>query len=99
MITGLTCSWNQLRGLDGAPGAEAAWAGSWPPAGPGAHCDATIVPVVTGHLDRAVLDQLTAALLRRRLNGNSCRAAALSRSSYSLLCRAGIGAAAQTLEG
>ncbi|MGD0377057.1 MAG: DUF222 domain-containing protein, partial [Streptosporangiaceae bacterium] len=55
---------DQLRGLDGAPEAEAAWAGSWP-AGPGADCDATIVPVVTGQVDRAVLDQLAAALLRR----------------------------------
>jgi hypothetical protein len=51
----------QLRGLDGAAGAEAAWAG--PMAGPGAGCDASIVPVVTGHVDPDVLDRLAAALL------------------------------------
>src|SRR5215469_6653926 len=52
---------DQLRGLAGASAAEAAWAG--PAAGPGYDCDATIVPVVTGHVDTAVLDQLTAGLL------------------------------------
>ena len=60
---------DQLRGLDGAAAAEAAWAqAAWaargPAAGPGSECDATIVPVVSGHVDTAVLDQLTAALLR-----------------------------------
>ena len=59
---------DQLRGLDGAAGAEAAWAeAAWaargPAAAPGSDCDATIVPVVSGHVDPAVLDQLTAALL------------------------------------
>ncbi len=54
---------DQLRGLDGG-GGEAAWAAAWPPAGPGADCDAAIVPVVTGHIDQQVLDQLAAALLR-----------------------------------
>jgi Domain of unknown function (DUF222) len=53
---------DQLRGLPGAAAAEAAWAGA--AAGPGDDCDATIVPVVTGHLDPRVLDQLAAALLR-----------------------------------
>ena len=51
----------QLRGLAGASAAEAAWAG--PAAGPGYDCDATIIPVVTGHVDTAVLDQLAASLL------------------------------------
>jgi Domain of unknown function (DUF222)/HNH endonuclease len=51
---------DQLRGLDGAGAAEAAWAAA---AGPGYDCDATIVPVVTGHIDNAALDQLTASLL------------------------------------
>ncbi len=32
-------------------------------AGPGCDCDAAIVPVVTGHVDPAVVDQLAAALL------------------------------------
>src|SRR5580692_9276604 len=60
---------DQLRGLDGAAAAEAAWAqAAWaargPAAAPGSDCDAVIVPVVSGHVDPAVLDQLTAALLR-----------------------------------
>ena len=55
---------DQLRGLDGAAGAEAAWAARGSAAAPGSDCDATIVPVVSGHVDPAVLDQLTAALHR-----------------------------------
>ena len=55
---------DQLRGLHGAANAEAAWAARGPAAAPGSDCDATIVPVVSGHVDPAVLDQLTAALLR-----------------------------------
>ena len=60
---------DQLRGLNGAGAAEAAWAeAAWaargPAAAPGSDCDAVIVPVVSGHVDPAVLDQLTAALLR-----------------------------------
>ena len=43
---------------------EAAWAARGPAAAPGSDCDAVIVPVVSGHVDPAVLDQLTAALLR-----------------------------------
>jgi hypothetical protein len=35
-----------------------------PAAGPGADCDATIVPVATGTVDPVVLDRLAAALLR-----------------------------------
>jgi hypothetical protein len=53
---------DQLRGLPGAVAAEAAWAGP-APAGPGYDCDATIVPVVTGHIDPDVLDGLADALL------------------------------------
>jgi hypothetical protein len=56
----LHLSLDQLRGLPGAADAEAAWAG--PPAGPGADCDATIVPVVTGHVDPDVMDRLAAVL-------------------------------------
>ena len=55
---------DQLRGLNGAGAAEAAWAARGPAAAPGSDCDATVVPVVSGHVDPAVLDQLTAALLR-----------------------------------
>jgi hypothetical protein len=36
----------------------------WPTAGPGYDCDATIVPVLTGHIDSAVLDRLAALLIR-----------------------------------
>ena len=63
----------QLRGLPGGGAAEAAWAQAM--AGPGYDCDATIVPVVSGHIDAQVLDQLTAALLAR-LNPASWHAAA-----------------------
>jgi len=53
---------DQLRGLDGAAEAEAAWAARGPAAAPGSDCDASIVPVVSGHVDPAVLDRLAAAL-------------------------------------
>ncbi|HEV3289054.1 MAG TPA: DUF222 domain-containing protein [Streptosporangiaceae bacterium] len=61
----------QLRGLPGAPAAEDAWAAArasqpgWltGPEADAALCDATIVPVVTGHVDWAALDQLTDAFL------------------------------------
>jgi Domain of unknown function (DUF222)/HNH endonuclease len=57
---------DQLRGLPAAADAEAAWAsGRWPAAAPGTDCDATIVPVVSGHLDPEIVDQLAASLLRR----------------------------------
>ncbi len=59
---------NQLRGMPGADTAEAAWAG--PLAGPGYDCDATIVPVVSGHVDPDVLDQFARELLG---NGDSDR--------------------------
>jgi hypothetical protein len=54
----------QLLGLDGAGAAADEWAGHGATAGPGADCDATIVPVVTGHVDADLLDQLAANLLR-----------------------------------
>jgi len=56
---------DQLRGLPGAAGAEAAWAARGPAAAPGSDCDASIVPIVSGHVDPAVLDQLIAALRGR----------------------------------
>jgi Domain of unknown function (DUF222) len=52
---------DQLRGLPGAQNLESSWPGA--PAGPGYDCDAAIVPVVTGHVDPAVVDQLATALL------------------------------------
>src|SRR5499427_5047089 len=61
----------QVRGTPGASAAEAAWAaarGTQPgwltgPAADAALCDATVVPVVTGHVDWAALDQLAAMFL------------------------------------
>jgi Domain of unknown function (DUF222)/HNH endonuclease len=55
---------DQLRGLDTTGGT--ATGGPRPggtPAGPGADCDATIIPVVTGHVDLDILDRLAAGLL------------------------------------
>ena len=62
----------QLRALPGASGAEAAWRAAaaarghgWLP-GPdagAASCDATVAPVVTGHVDPAALDRLTEAFV------------------------------------
>jgi hypothetical protein len=62
---------DQLRGLDGAAGAEAAWAARGPAAAPGSDCDASIVPVVSGHVDPAVLDRLAAALRGEPASGES----------------------------
>jgi hypothetical protein len=61
----------QLRGLPGASAAEDAWAAAratqpgWltGPDADAALCDATIVPIVTGHVDWAALDQFTDAFL------------------------------------
>ncbi|HEY7144706.1 MAG TPA: DUF222 domain-containing protein, partial [Streptosporangiaceae bacterium] len=53
---------DQLRGLPGASGLASSWPGA--PAGPGSDCDASIVPVVTGHVDQEVVDRLAAVLLR-----------------------------------
>ena len=61
----------QLRQAPGASAAEAAWAAhratqpGWltGPAADAAACDATVVPVVTGHVDWAALDRLTEVYL------------------------------------
>jgi len=53
---------DRLRGLPGAPEAEAAWAGQ-ATAGPGDDCDAQIIPVATGRVDPGVLDRLATTLL------------------------------------
>jgi hypothetical protein len=62
----------QLRNLPGASEAEAAWRAAAAAHGPGwlpgpdagaAACDATVAPVVTGHVDPAALDRLTEAFL------------------------------------
>ncbi len=61
----------QLRGVPGAGHAEADWAAAaarehgWlaGPEADAAACDATVVPIVTGHLDPAALDRLVDAFL------------------------------------
>jgi hypothetical protein len=53
---------DQLRGEPGATALASSWPGA--PAGLGYDCDASIVPVVTGHVDQEVVDQLASALLR-----------------------------------
>ena len=61
----------QLRDLPGASAAEQTWAAArasqpgWltGPDADAALCDATVVPVVTGHVDWAALDQLTGTFL------------------------------------
>jgi hypothetical protein len=62
----------QLRGLPGASEAEAAWRAAAAARGHGwlsgpdaeaAACDATIAPVVTGHVDMAALDRLVEVFL------------------------------------
>jgi hypothetical protein len=63
----LLMSLDQLRGLPGGGAAEAAWAGSW--TAPGNECDATIVPMVIGHVDTRVLDQLADLLARLNAAG------------------------------
>jgi Domain of unknown function (DUF222)/HNH endonuclease len=57
---------DQLFGLDSDGQATAEWAGYGATAGPGSDCDASIVPIVTGHVDPDLLDQLAATLLRPR---------------------------------
>jgi len=73
----------QLRNGPGAPETEAAWAAARA-AQPGwltgieaqaAACDATIIPMVTGHVDWAALDRFTAAYLATRSSQDGCRCA------------------------
>jgi len=63
-----------LRGLPGATGAETGWTLARAAAGPGsvylsgaaaeaATCDAVLTPIVSGHIDEAILDQLTHLIL------------------------------------
>jgi hypothetical protein len=62
---------SQLRGAPGGSAAEAAWAAAratqtgWVagPAAGAAACDATVVPIVTGHVDWTALDRLTGIYL------------------------------------
>src|ERR1700729_4636651 len=69
---------DRLRGLPGASDAEATFPG--PIAPPGAECDATIVPVVTGHVDPVALDRLVALV---RGTGDDAEAAETARRELS----------------
>jgi Domain of unknown function (DUF222)/HNH endonuclease len=62
---------DQLRGLPGPVGTTVGRQPGGAPAGPGADCDATIIPVVTGHVDHAVLDKLASILLRFAASGGT----------------------------
>ena len=71
----------QLRNGPGATELEAAWAAARA-AQPGwltgaeagaAACDATIIPMVTGHVDWAALDRFTAAYLATRSGQDGCQ--------------------------
>lgn len=53
----------QLLGMAGSEQATVPWAGNGVTAPPGADCDASIAPVVNGHVDQDVLAELVAALL------------------------------------
>jgi hypothetical protein len=70
----------QLRNAPGASDVEAAWATARA-AQPGwltgieaeaAACDATVIPLVTGHVDGAALDRFTAAYLGARSGRDGC---------------------------
>jgi Domain of unknown function (DUF222)/HNH endonuclease len=65
----LHMSLEQLLGAGGAAEAVAEWAGYGATAPPGGDCDASIVPVVTGHIDPELLDYLAETLLRPAGNG------------------------------
>jgi hypothetical protein len=100
---------NQLRNLPGAEQSERACAGR--EGGPGwltgaeaeaAACDATIVPVVTGHPDPAALDRLTGVVLTGAMNngrGRASRPRPLSAATRRRLRRALLGLAADALSG
>jgi hypothetical protein len=93
---------DRLRGLPGASDAEAAYPG--PAAPPGAECDATIVPVVTGHVDPVALDRLTALLrgdgeaeaARRELSAQAARRIVLKAAADVLSGPTGLAAYLRT---
>ncbi len=63
----------------------------WPAAAPGTECDATIMPVVTGHLNHDLLDKL-AALLTRPVTGPGSGTPGTSTCDH---CGTGYGPATQ----
>jgi Domain of unknown function (DUF222)/HNH endonuclease len=66
----LHMSLDQLLHLPGAARAAAAWAGHGAAAPPGSDCDASISPIVSGHLDPDELDRQAADLLAGISNGD-----------------------------
>src|SRR5580704_10484508 len=95
---------DRLRGLPGASDAEATFPG--PIAPPGAECDATIVPVVTGHVDPVALDRLVglvrgtsgddAETARRELSAAAARRTVLAAAVDVLSGPAGLAAYLRT---
>jgi hypothetical protein len=93
---------DRLRGMPGAADAEATFPG--PIAPPGAECDATIVPVVTGHVDPVALDRLVglvrgsddAEAARRELSAEAARRTVLAAAADVLSGPAGLAAYLRT---
>src|SRR5580658_3848500 len=93
---------DRLRGLPGASDAEATFPG--PIAPPGAECDATIVPVVTGHVDPVALDRLVGLVrgtsedetARRELSSQAARRTVLAAAADVLSGPAGLAAYLRT---
>ncbi len=93
---------DRLRGMPGAADAEATFPG--PIAPPGAECDATIVPVVTGHVDPVALDRLVglvrgtgdAETARRELSADAARRLVLAAAADVLSGPAGLAAYLRT---
>ncbi len=79
----------QLRGLPGASAAEAAWAAArasqpgWltGPDADAAACDASVVPIVTGHIDPIALDHLTEIYLATRPSWNTTTSSTASEEN------------------
>ena len=103
---------SQLRGLPGAAAAEREWAGRHHAGEPGwltgpeaeaAACDATVVPIVTGHPDPAALGSLVSAIAEAGTGspeaGTGSPQVPLSARSHRRLSRALLGLAADTLSG
>jgi hypothetical protein len=111
---------SQLRDLPGGSAAEAAWAAArasqpgWVsgPEAEAAACDASVVPMVTGHLDPAALDRLTEIYLTTRAqtgttshrgaasaSGAAAPADPLSQQTRDRVRRALLGLAADALSG
>ncbi|MBO0785818.1 MAG: DUF222 domain-containing protein [Actinobacteria bacterium] len=100
---------DQLQNVPGAAGAERARGGgpgAYPSRGPGrltgpeagaAACDATIIPVVTGHPDPQALDRLAGAVLN--VAGSKGPRRPLSPATRRRLRRALLGLAADALSG